>query len=119
MEQTLYEADHLAFRDSVRAFMQRHVVPRHAEWETAGIVDRDVWVEAGKQGLLGLEVPEGYGGGGVRDFRYNAVLDEEIIRCGATGLGVGLHNDIVAPYLLELGTTSRSSGGCPGSAPAS
>jgi alkylation response protein AidB-like acyl-CoA dehydrogenase len=114
MERTLYESDHQAFRGSARAFMERHVVPRHADWEKAGIVDRDVWVEAGKQGLLGTDVPEEYGGGGVRDFRYNAVLDEEIIRVGATGLGFGLHNDVVAPYLLELTTDEQRQRWLPG-----
>ena len=114
MERTLYEAEHTAFRASVRTFMERHVAPRHADWEKAGIVDRDVWVEAGKQGLLGFEVPEEYGGGGVRDFRYNAVVDEEIIHFGATGLGFGLHNDIVAPYLLELGTEEQKQRWLPG-----
>jgi alkylation response protein AidB-like acyl-CoA dehydrogenase len=114
MERTLYEAEHTAFRASVRTFMERHVAPRHADWEKAGIVDRDVWVEAGKQGMLGFEVPEEYGGGGVRDFRYNAVVDEEIIHVGATGLGFGLHNDIVAPYLLELGTEEQKQRWLPG-----
>jgi alkylation response protein AidB-like acyl-CoA dehydrogenase len=107
MERNLYETEHTAFRHSVRTFLERQVGPRHAEWEKAGIVDRDIWLEAGKQGLLGFDVPEEYGGGGVRDFRYNAVLDEEIIRIGATGLGFGLHNDIVAPYLIELGTDEQ------------
>ena len=115
MRRSLYEADHQAFRDSVRAFMQRHVVPRHADWERAGIVDRDVWVEAGKQGMLGMDVPEEYGGGGVSDdFRYNAVVDEEITRVGATGLGFGLHNDIVAPYLLDLCTEEQKRRWLPG-----
>ncbi|HVQ94344.1 MAG TPA: acyl-CoA dehydrogenase family protein [Mycobacteriales bacterium] len=107
MRRTLYEAEHQAFRESVRAFLDRHVTPRHAEWEAAGIVDRAVWVEAGKQGMLGMAVPEEYGGGGIKDFRYNAVVDEEIIRVGASGLGFGLHNDIVAPYLLDLGTEEQ------------
>ncbi|MFL6128406.1 MAG: acyl-CoA dehydrogenase family protein [Mycobacteriales bacterium] len=107
MQRTLNEPEHEAFRDTVRTFLERHVVPRHAEWEKAGIVDRDVWVEAGKQGLLGMDVPEDYGGGGVADFRYNVVLDEEITRHGASGVGFGLHNDIVAPYLLTLGTDEQ------------
>ena len=107
MQRTLFEPEHDAFRDMVRAFMERSVAARHAEWEKAGIVDRDVWLEAGKQGMLGMDVPEEYGGGGVADFRYNAVLDEEIIRIGATGLGFGLHNDIVAPYLLALTTEEQ------------
>jgi alkylation response protein AidB-like acyl-CoA dehydrogenase len=114
MQRTLFEPDHDAFRDLARTFMAREVVPRHADWEKAGIVDRDVWVEAGKQGLLGMDVPEDYGGGGVSDFRYNAVLDEEIIRVGATGLGFGLHNDIVAPYLLDLGTDEQKQRWLPG-----
>ena len=100
MERTLFEPEHDAFRDMVRTFMERSVAGRHEQWEKAGIVDREVWAEAGKQGMLGMDVPEEYGGGGVADFRYNVVLDEEIIRIGATGLGFGLHNDIVGPYLL-------------------
>jgi alkylation response protein AidB-like acyl-CoA dehydrogenase len=107
MRRTLYEAEHQAFRESVRAFLERHVVPRHEEWEKAGIVDRAVWIEAGKQGMLGMAVPEEYGGGGIKDFRFNAVVDEEIMRVGASGLGFGLHNDIVAPYLLDLGTEEQ------------
>ena len=107
MQRTLNEPEHEAFRDTVRTFLERHVLPRHADWEKAGIVDRDVWVEAGKQGLLGMDVPEEHGGGGVVDFRYNVVLDEEVTRAGASGLGFGLHNDIVAPYLLSLGTDEQ------------
>ncbi len=114
MQRTLFEAEHDAFRGTVRTFMERQVAPRHADWEKAGIVDRDVWVEAGKQGLLGMDVPEELGGGGVADFRYNTVLDEEITRAGATGLGFGLHNDIVAPYLLSLGTDEQRRRWLPG-----
>jgi long-chain-acyl-CoA dehydrogenase len=114
MQRTLFEPEHDAFRDTVRTFMQRHVGPHHADWEKAGIVDREVWVEAGKQGLLGTDVPEEYGGGGVVDFRYNVVLDEEITRIGATGLGFGLHNDIVAPYLTTLGTDEQKRRWLPG-----
>jgi alkylation response protein AidB-like acyl-CoA dehydrogenase len=107
MQRSLNEPEHDAFRDTVRTFLERHVVPRHAEWEKAGIVDRQVWVEAGKQGLLGMDVPEELGGGGVADFRYNVVLDEEVTRHGASGIGFGLHNDIVAPYLLTLCTDEQ------------
>jgi alkylation response protein AidB-like acyl-CoA dehydrogenase len=89
-------------------------VPYHAAWERAGVVDRSVWTEAGRHGLLGMAAPERYGGGGVADFRYNAVLDEEIIRVGATGVGFGLHNDIVAPYLLDLATDEQQERWLPG-----
>jgi len=107
MRRSRYDAEHLAFRDSVRAFMQREVVPHNAEWEKAGKVDRTVWIEAGKQGFLGFEAPEEFGGSGIRDFRYNTILGEESMAVGATGLGFGLHNDIVLPYLLELGTPEQ------------
>src|SRR3982751_3637878 len=107
MKSTLYEAEHEAFRDSVRSFFDKHVKPFHAEWEKAGIVDRGVWLEAGKQGILGMDVPEQYGGGGVKDFRYNAVVGEETTRAGASGVGFTLHNDVVAPYLLNLTTDEQ------------
>ena len=109
MQRTLYEAEHEAFRDAVRSFMDSRVAPYHADWETAGIVDRSVWVEAGKQGLLGTDVPEEHGGGGRKDFRFNCVLTEEIARVGASGLGFTLHNDVIAPYLLELTTPEQRS----------
>ena len=114
MQKNLYEADHEAFRATVRGFMDRYVIPQHAEWEKAGIVDRGIWLEAGKHGLLGFELPEEYGGGGVADFRYNAVLVEEITRAGATGVGFGLHNDVVAPYLTKLATEEQKARWFPG-----
>jgi alkylation response protein AidB-like acyl-CoA dehydrogenase len=94
--------------------MERYVSPHHAEWEQAGIVDRGVWLEAGKHGLLAFEMPEEYGGGGVSDFRYNAVLLEEIVRVGASGIGFGLHNDVVAPYLAKLATDEQRARWFPG-----
>jgi len=114
VRKTLYEPEHDAFRASVRSFVEKEVVPHHAEWEKAGLVDRSLWTEAGKQGFLGMDVPEQYGGGGVKDFRYNAVLDEEIVRVGASGVGWGLHNDVVAPYLLELATEEQKARWLPG-----
>ena len=107
MERDLYDADHEAFRATCRAFLDTHVVPFHKQWEADGIVDRGIWLEAGKQGLLGLDVPEEYGGGGVHDFRYNAVLSEEIVRARASGVGFTLHNEVVAPYLLKLATEEQ------------
>ncbi|MDQ4038044.1 MAG: acyl-CoA dehydrogenase family protein [Actinomycetota bacterium] len=114
MQRTLYEAEHRAFRDTARAFFTKHVEPFHDQWESDGMVDRGIWTEAGKQGLLGTDVDEAFGGGGVRDFRYNAVLVEEIIRIGATGVGFGLHNDVVAPYLLNLTTEEQKQRWLPG-----
>ena len=114
MEHQLYESEHEAFRDLCRTFCEREIAPRHAEWEQAGIVDRSVWLDAGKAGLLGFDMPEEYGGGGQRDFRFNAVLDEELIRIGATGVGFGLHNDTVGPYLRDLATEEQRRRWLPG-----
>jgi alkylation response protein AidB-like acyl-CoA dehydrogenase len=107
MQSTLYETEHDAFRDAVHAFVGKHVTPFHEQWEKDGVVDRAVWVEAGKQGLLGMDVPEQYGGGGMRDFRYNCVVAEELTRAGASGVGFTLHNDVAAPYLLDLTTEEQ------------
>jgi len=95
-----FEPEHDAFRAAVRGFLDKQVVPFHKQWEAAGIVPREVWVEGGKQGLLGMGVPEEFGGGGSPDFRYNVVLGEEMVRAGASGVGFTLHNDVVEPYLL-------------------
>src|SRR3954447_22242390 len=109
MRHSLYETEHDEFRDMVRGWAEKNVAPFHAEWEKAGIVPRELWLSGGAQGLLGFDIDEQYGGGGVRDFRYNAVLDEEMTRIGASGVGFGLHNDVVAPYLRDLATDEQKS----------
>ena len=114
MEQHLYEPVHEEFRDLCRQFLAREAVPFHAAWEKAGLVDRDVWRAAGKAGLLGLDVDPEYGGGGQRDFRFNAVLVEEVVRAGCSGLGFGVHNDVDAPYLTELTTADQRKRWLPG-----
>jgi alkylation response protein AidB-like acyl-CoA dehydrogenase len=114
MEQHLYEAEHQAFRDLCREFLAREAVPHNDEWEKAGIVDREIWRKAGAAGLLGMDVDEEYGGGGQQDFRFNAVLVEEIVAAGASGLGFGLHNDVVAPYLTDLTTDEQRKRWLPG-----
>jgi alkylation response protein AidB-like acyl-CoA dehydrogenase len=114
VQRDLYTDDHEAFRATVRGFIERHILPSYPAWEAAGIVDRDVWLEAGKQGLLGTDVDEKYGGGGIRDFRYNAVLRTEIVRALANGVGFGLHNDVVAPYLNRLATDEQKERWMPG-----
>ncbi|MEU7863602.1 acyl-CoA dehydrogenase family protein [Nonomuraea sp. NPDC049141] len=102
MRRDLFDEEHLLFQETVREFMAREVTPHHGEWEKDGIVPREVWKKAGEIGMFGFSVPEEYGGAGVTDFRFNAVIVEEIIRHGASGLGFGLHNDIMAPYLVDL-----------------
>ena len=104
---TLFEPEHELFRESYRAFLDKHVAPYHEQWEKDKIVDRGVWLEAGKQGFLSMAVPEEYGGGGNPDFRYNTIVCEETVAGRFSGLGFSLHNDVVAPYLLELTTREQ------------
>jgi alkylation response protein AidB-like acyl-CoA dehydrogenase len=106
-ERTLFAPEHDLFRGSFRAFLDRHVTPYHAQWENDGMVDRGVWLEAGKQGFLGMAVSEEYGGGGNSDFRYNVIVTEEIAAGRFSGLGFPLQNDIVAPYLMGLSTEEQ------------
>jgi long-chain-acyl-CoA dehydrogenase len=100
----LFEDEHDLFRASFRQFLDKEVVPHNDEWERAGIMDREVFAKAGAAGFLGMDVPEEHGGGGVRDFRYNLVIGEEIQAAGvnAAGLGLTLHNDICLPYFRDL-----------------
>ena len=116
MERTLFNDDHEQFRSSVRAFIAAEVTPRHKDWEAAGIVDRDLFAQAGRHGFLGMAAPEEHGGGGVADFRYNVVIAEEIQRGGvnAAGLGWTLHNDICMPYFLTLCTDEQKARWLPG-----
>ena len=93
--------EHRQFRESARRFCDQHIAPHHERWEREGQVSREVWQLAGQQGLLCMEAPEEYGGCGVKDFRYNVILNEELVRVGASGIGFPLQNDVVLPYLLR------------------
>ena len=106
IERTLFTADHEAFRDTVRRFIEREIAPHHAAWEEQGYVDREVWRKAGAAGLLCPTMPEAYGGGGV-DKLFSVVQFEELARAGCSGIGFGLHSEIVAPYLLRYGTEEQ------------
>ncbi|MGW2253103.1 acyl-CoA dehydrogenase family protein [Kitasatospora sp. NPDC001660] len=114
MQRDIFTEQHDDFRDTVRSFLAKEVLPHYDRWEKAGIVDRSVWLAAGRQGLLGTAVPEEYGGGGAPDFRYAAVLAEEFARAGAPGLAIGLHNDIIGPYLTSLATDEQKRRWLPG-----
>ncbi|MGH3870509.1 MAG: acyl-CoA dehydrogenase family protein [Pseudonocardiaceae bacterium] len=116
MRRRLFEPEHDVFRDSVRAFLDKEVMPHAAAWEAEGIVPRELFLRAGSSGFLGMAVPESFGGGGVADFRFNAVLGEEVMRIGAAaaGLGLTLHNDICLPYFLDLSTEEQRQRWLPG-----
>jgi acyl-CoA dehydrogenase len=106
IERTLFGEQHEQYRDTVRRFLEKEVAPHHAKWEEDGYVDREVWLKAGKNGLLCPSMPEAYGGADA-DRLYSVAMFEEIARQGYTGLGFGLHNEIVAPYLLKYGSDAQ------------
>jgi len=116
MRRTLYEAEHEAFRESFRRFLAVELVPHVEEWDAAGIGARELYTAAGTAGFLAMDAPEEYGGGGVRDFRFNAVIMEEIMRIGAAaaGLGITLHNDVCLPYFLEYCSDEQKARWLPG-----
>jgi len=115
MPRNLYGDDHEAFRLTARAFVERSLMPRAEQFIRARAIDRDAWHEAGKQGLLGLEVPEVYGGSEADDFRFNAVLGEELSKFNAAASSCfGIHTDCVAPYLVDLGTQEQKERWLPG-----
>jgi long-chain-acyl-CoA dehydrogenase len=111
-----YTSEHRQFRDMVHEFVQQTVVPAHEDWEKAGSVDRSLFTEAGKLGLLAFSVPDEYGGAGVEDFRYNAIVVEELQRAGAAAeaIALSLQNDIVLPYLTDLTTDEQKQRWLPG-----
>lgn len=102
---TAYTEDHEAFRQSVRSFVQKEVVPNADRWEEAGIVDKALWPKAGAIGMLCPTVPEEYGGLGL-DFGYNAIIDEET-SYGGTTLGFSLQSDIVVNYIIAYGSEEQ------------
>ena len=106
IERTIFSDEHKQFRDSFRKFLEKEVLPFHAAWEEQGYVDRAVWTKAGEAGFLCTSMPEEYGGAGA-DRLYSIVIFEEIARANTSGIGFGLHSEIVAPYILNYGTAEQ------------
>ena len=102
MQRTIFEPEHEQFRDSVRKFMQTEVGPHADRWREAGMVDREVYLKAGEQGLLCVFADEKYGGAGIDDLRFDQIIVEENMRYGDIGFYINLHNDLVAPYIHKL-----------------
>jgi len=106
IKRTLFDSDLEGFRDTVRKFLAKEAVPFHRQWEKDGQVSRELWTKAGEMGFLCPTAPEEYGGLGC-DFRYSAVIMEEISTSGCSGIGWPLHSDIVMPYILNWGTEEQ------------
>ena len=113
---TIFDDVHQQFRSTFRSWLDKEVVPHHEEWENAGITPRELWLNAGKQGFLGLNVPAAYGGGDTDDYHFAAIMAEEIGTTGVIGSanGITLHNDIVLPYFLGLANDEQRSRFLPG-----
>ncbi|WP_160102254.1 acyl-CoA dehydrogenase family protein [Rhodococcus sp. T7] len=115
MKRTVYSDDHEAYRDSVRQFLVRHFEPRADDVRADKALPRDFWLEAGKHDLLGLEVPAEYTGADAGDYRFNAVLIEELAKANAAlASSVSIHCDVVAPYLVRLTTDAQKKRWLPG-----
>ena len=102
MQKHLLEEEHLNFQEAVRAFMNKEVAPHNERWEKEGKVDRELWLKAGEMGLLCIDFPKKYGGMGVKDFRYNVIVSEELARVGTSGPGFTVQNDIIAPFTTHF-----------------
>ena len=103
---SVFREDHEMLRETIRRFLERECIPRQAEWDKNGRVDRETWLKAGREGLLCTTLDPEWGGAG-GDFGHAAVIVEEIARSGVSGLGFGLHSDVVAPYIARLGTPAQ------------
>jgi acyl-CoA dehydrogenase len=115
MERTLFREEHEAFRKAFRAFVERDVLPHQERWRDQGQVDREAWRKAGAQGFLCPWLDEKYGGGG-GDFLMSVVIAEELARVYENGFALGLHSDIIAPYLHSFGTEEQKQKWLPGCA---
>jgi alkylation response protein AidB-like acyl-CoA dehydrogenase len=107
LKRDLFDDEHKLFADTVGRFIAGEVAPYHPQWEQDGIVPRALWHQAGEMGLLCMDVPEAYGGGGVDDFRYNVILTEMMTRANCTGPGFSLHSDVAVPYILHYASEEQ------------
>jgi len=106
IERSLFSPEQDAFRDSFRRFMDKEIAPFHEAWEEQGYVDRAVWRKAGENGFLCMTLAEAFGGAGV-DKLFSVIQMEELARGGFTGIGFGLHSEIVAPYIAHYGSEEQ------------
>ena len=116
MERTIFESEHHLFRESFRQFVDKEIVPNNQTWEEKGIVDRSLFEIAGSNGFLGVDIPQEFGGGGIADYRFNQIMQEEFDMAGvaAAASGLGLHNDICIPYFLEFCSEEQRARWLPG-----
>ena len=114
MRRLVFEPEHDQLRETTKLYIEREVAPNAEKWEQERIVDRSAYLAAGKYGLIGFNMPEKYGGGGSDDFRFNAVIIEELAKFGSGAPALNLQNDIVGPYLKSLATEEQQQRWLPG-----
>ncbi|HEY2042116.1 MAG TPA: acyl-CoA dehydrogenase family protein [Jatrophihabitans sp.] len=116
MKRAHYDGDQLAFAEAFRNFIGKEMLPDYLRWESDGLAPRELFTAAGRNGFLGMQIPEQYGGGGVSDFRFNQVVGEEVMLAGVGGAGLGLtlHNDICMPYFLRYCSSEQKERWLPG-----
>jgi acyl-CoA dehydrogenase len=113
MRREIFSDEHELFRDQIRRFAEAEIEPKLAQWNAAGVTDRETWRRAGEEGFLGVTAPEEYGGAGA-DYLYAAIIHEELARIRAHALMLGLHSDICMPYLIVYGTPEQKARYLPG-----
>ncbi|WP_058037637.1 acyl-CoA dehydrogenase family protein [Rhodococcus sp. KB6] len=114
MQRTVFNEDHEAFRATVRDFIAKEVTPVHEKWEEDGHPPRDFYRRLGELGVLGIQVPEEYGGGGEKSLKFNVVVAEEVAAAGASFGSQSVHTNLILPYLLEYANEEQKSRWLPG-----
>ena len=115
MERRLFSEDHEIFRSNFRQFIETRVLPKQAKWRAQGVVDREIWLEAGEAGFLCPWMEEAYGGAG-GDFLHSVIVMEEVSRAYESGWAASLHSDIIVPYIHAFGSAEQKSKWLPGCA---
>lgn len=114
MKRKIFDAEHEQLRETTKQYIEREIAPNAERWERERLVDRAAYVAAGKYGLIGFNMPEQYGGGGSEDFRFNAVINEELSKWGTVAPALTLQNDVVGPYFKNLATDEQKERWLPG-----
>jgi alkylation response protein AidB-like acyl-CoA dehydrogenase len=114
VKRRIYEAEHEALRETARQYIEREIAPNAEQWEADRLVDRSAYIAAGKYGLIGFNMPEEFGGGGSEDFRFNAVINEELSKWGTVAPALTLQNDVVGPYFKGLCSDEQKQRWLPG-----
>jgi acyl-CoA dehydrogenase len=114
MQRLIFDTEHNMFRDAFAAFLKKEVVPHQDEWEAAGVVSREVWKKAGEMGFLLPWADEQYGGSGLKDFRYEQIMCEELAKINEAGFMLPLHSALCGPYIAEYGNVEQKARLLPG-----